>query len=98
MNILLTYLWWAVILVSTDLLRIIKRAALEVVENSKPTVVMTGIVESIDPIEIRINQKLILNADCLINTNNINSLNLGDKTALLRIQGGQKYIVLDVMQ
>ncbi len=82
---------------STNLLRIIKRAASEAVENSKPVIVVSGNVESIEPLEIRISQKLILSTDHLISTNNLSLLSLEDKVALLRVQGGQKYIVLDVI-
>lgn len=82
---------------SYSLLRLIKKTALEAVENSKPVSVIYGTVECLDPLEVRINQKLLLSAEHFVATETLSSIKVGDKLALLRLQGGQKYIVLDVI-
>lgn len=82
---------------SYSLLRLIKKTALEAVENSKPVSVIYGTVESLEPLEVRINQKLLLSAEHFVATERLSSIKVGDKLALLRLQGGQKYIVLDVI-
>lgn len=123
----------------------IKRAALDAVENSKPTAIMLGVVESISPLSIRIDQKSVLEANELLLTKNVvdywcdmtvdhetqrdadlktehthpdtgqgsfdskhqhgykgrktflvhNGLDSGDSVILIRVQGDQKYVVLD---
>jgi len=123
-----------------------KQAALEAVAATLPCAHMVGTVESVDPLNIRISQKLVLNEERLILTNAVRDyivdvtvdhltevedahthpiidtytggggslptthlhgyegrktfvvhldLSEGEKVLLLRVQGGQKYIVLD---
>ena len=52
-----------------DLLSEIKRAAIDSYENSKPFNAMIGIVETINPLSVRLDQKLVLNERFLILTN-----------------------------
>lgn len=54
-----------------NLIEIIKRASLDAVENSKPMAVVIGVVESVRPLTIRIDQKSILEQDDLILTKNV---------------------------
>lgn len=82
---------------SASLLRLIKRTALEAVENSKPVNVTYGEVMSTTPLEIRLNQKLLLSSEHLVETQRLQGLSAGNKVVLLRLQGGQHYMVLDVM-
>ena len=49
----------------------IKRAAIEAFEASKPTNIIVGEVQSVSPISIKIDQKLILDEDFLILTNTL---------------------------
>ncbi len=53
----------------SDLLKEIKRAAMNSYENSKPFNAMIGIVETEKPLSIKLDQKLILNERFLILTN-----------------------------
>ena len=78
-----------------DLIVLIKKAAKEAVTASKPAEIRYGIVTSIKPIEVLIDQKLNLNDDLIVKTEIIKSLKKGDKIALLRNQGGQEYLILD---
>lgn len=55
----------------TDILEIIKRTALEAVNNSSPTSVLFGLVLSNSPLEIQVEQKLVLTKEFLILTKNV---------------------------
>lgn len=114
-----------------NMIEIIKKTSLDAVENSKPMIAIIGVVESIGPLTIRIDQKSILEQDDLILTKNVvdysidmtvdhiteinssleephshdykgeksfkihNALEVNDSVILLRVQGDQRYIVLD---
>ena len=113
----------------TDMLNIIKKAAMEAIENQKPAALMLGTVESEAPLEIRIEQRFSLKAAQLIlpramtdheveieidaatesggdpghiheiagkkMARILNGLRTGEAVLLLRMQGGQKYMILD---
>ncbi len=77
----------------SDLVESMKSAALAAVEASKPCAVVFGVVTSIFPLSVRIDAKLMLTTDHLINSSNW-IFDIGDKLILLRMQGGQKFIVV----
>ena len=130
----------------SELLQIIKQAASEQNEASKPVAVVMGKVLAVSPIKIQIDQKLTLSESALILTKSVidysvnmtvnhateshthahsyiddsstrttetnthshsyngtkaftvhNKLNVGDSVVLLRVQGGQKFVVLDIV-
>lgn len=54
-----------------DLLRIIKKAAVEAVNASKPTAIVYGKVISISPLKINVEQKMTLTAAQLVLTRNV---------------------------
>lgn len=82
---------------STDFLFLIKKAAIEAVEASKPVKIEYGKVAKTSPLEILVEQKKRLDIDFLVITNAAKEAGLavGDKVVLLQQQGGQMYIVLD---
>lgn len=51
---------------SSDFVKVIKKSAIEAVKNSKPTDIFYGTVQSISPLTIFIDQKLILSEKFLI--------------------------------
>lgn len=85
------------------LLEIIKKAAVEAVEAAKPVSVVFGRVTAASPLTVRVDQKLTLSGDMLAVCAGIEplpghvreGLKAGDRVLLLRMQGGQKYVVLD---
>ncbi|OAB46537.1 DUF2577 domain-containing protein [Paenibacillus antarcticus] len=107
------------------MLDVIKQAALEVIKNSNPTAVMFGTVLSISPLEISVDQRLILTEAFLIVPESMGrfeidlkhvhaviglpdtkeslldkivirkGLESGDKVILMRLQGGQQFVVMD---
>jgi sortase (surface protein transpeptidase) len=120
----------------SNLVEVIKRIVAETVEASKPATITYGEVMKVNPLEIRIEQKLTLPEEFFVLTKAVtdhyidmtvshvtenrgggsgdaafashnhdysgrkrflihNGLKVGEKVILLRVQGGQKYIVLD---
>ncbi|MEA4972914.1 MAG: DUF2577 domain-containing protein [Candidatus Metalachnospira sp.] len=120
----------------SNLLGIIKKAAQDVIENSKPADVEYGTVMSISPLTIMVDQKRIYSEGFLVVTKNLtdfevdvtvnwstestsggsgydsfsshvhsitgrkkiiihNGLKVGEKVALLRLAGGQEFLVID---
>ncbi|MDI2928448.1 DUF2577 domain-containing protein [Clostridioides difficile] len=85
---------------SQDLLQIIKKAAMDAVETSNPIRIVFGIIESISPLKVKIEQKLSIGEIFLIQTDTFKRYTdkkIGDKVVLIRMQGGQQYLVLDRM-
>lgn len=85
---------------SQDLLQIIKKAAMDAVETSYPMRVVFGTIESISPLRVKIEQKLSIGEIFLIQTDTFKRYTdkkIGDKLVLIRMQGGQQYLILDRM-
>lgn len=98
----------------TDLVRLIKKIALEAVDASNPTAIVYGKVSSVSPLKVYVEQKITLSKEQLVLTRSVkdhtvqiidngttktitikNGLVAGDKVVMLRMQGGQQYIVID---
>lgn len=124
----------------SNLVEVIKKAAVEAVQASNPTSLVVGLVESAEPLVITVEQRLTLDEDFLILTNQVKNhyvdvslsystsseshshtcpdgstssnthmhknsgkkkmilhygLKKGEEVLLFKVQGGQKYIVLD---
>lgn len=77
------------------LIPLLKRIALEAVEASKPTVVLFGTVSSINPLSIYLEQKRTITKNFLIITDKAKNFAVGDGVIMVRMQGGQKYIIID---
>lgn len=73
----------------------IKRVALQAFEESTPSGVFFGQVVSAEPLKIQIEQKLTLGSKNLVLTESVTDLVVGDKVILLRVQGGQQFVVSD---
>lgn len=80
-----------------EFLKIVKKAAVDAVNAEKPAAVCFGKVVGTSPLEISVEQKMTLGAAQLILTNTVkdDTLLAGDGVCLLRMQGGQKYVVVD---
>ncbi|ANB62305.1 DUF2577 domain-containing protein [Anoxybacteroides amylolyticum] len=80
-----------------SLVDLIKNVAVKAVEATNPVNVLFGTVASESPLEIQIHQKLRLTEDFLVITERVDQANVrrGDRVVLLRVQGGQQFIVLD---
>ncbi|HBG1037138.1 TPA: DUF2577 domain-containing protein [Clostridioides difficile] len=85
---------------SQELLQIIKKTAIDAVETSNPIRIVFGIIESISPLKVKIEQKLSIDDFFLIQTETFKRYTdkkVGDKLVLIRMQGGQQYLILDRM-
>ncbi|WP_025950465.1 DUF2577 domain-containing protein [Geobacillus thermocatenulatus] len=80
-----------------SLVDLIKNVAVKAVEATNPVDVLFGTVVSESPLEVQIHQKLKLTEEFLVITERVTQANLkrADKVVLLRVQGGQQFIVLD---
>ena len=89
------------------MLDVIRKASLGAVSNANPMAVMYGTVLNNQPLEINIDQRFTLPAAVLVIPETISKLTkdqngalttglqIGDRVLLLRVQGGQSYVVLD---
>lgn len=78
------------------LLRLIKQAAVEAVEAAMPMAIVFGTVASVKPLKIKLEDRRTVDDDFLVKTEaSIDKLEKGDKAALLRMQGGQKFLFMD---
>ena len=92
------------------LVNLIKQASMGAFESSNPVAVMFGTVIKTSPLEVNVEQRFTLTRDFLVLTERLTEykttiagqevvirkgLQAGDKVILLRVQGGQQYIVWD---
>lgn len=92
------------------LLNLIKHASLGALEAGNPLAIQFAIVTHIHPLEVNVDQRFTLEEDFLIVPDGLVELKLtiglteytlrrglevGDKVILLRVQGGQQFIILD---
>lgn len=82
---------------TSTLLQLIKKAAVEAVEARSPVGITYGTVTNVNPLKIKVEQKMTLTAIQLVLTRTVkdNALQIGEGVLLISEPGGQKYIVLD---
>lgn len=79
----------------------IKKAGLGAVEAGNPVAILYGTVKSINPLEVIVDQRFPLTEDFLIVPERIrelvppNELKPGQQLLLLRVQGGNQYVIWD---
>ncbi|MCR8658965.1 DUF2577 domain-containing protein [Paenibacillus endoradicis] len=94
----------------TDLLSTVKQAAMAAIAASNPVTMMYGVVTNTNPLEVNVDQRFTLPVDFLVVPESLTEnklviggtsyivregLKVGDKLLLLRVQGGQQFIILD---
>ncbi|MEK3900743.1 MULTISPECIES: DUF2577 domain-containing protein [unclassified Paenibacillus] len=92
------------------MLDIIKQASLGAVSNTNPVAFSYGTVVLAQPLQIQVEQRLLLTGAALVVVESVmeskaeiegreillrRGLEAGDRVLLVRMQGGQSYIVLD---
>jgi hypothetical protein len=92
------------------MLDIIKKASLGAVSNTNPVAFSYGTVTAAEPLQIQVDQRFILSGSALVLPESVmesriqldgkeillrRGLESGDRVLLIRMQGGQSYIVLD---
>lgn len=79
---------------SQQLVEVIKQIAVKAVESQKPTIIQYGTVVSLSPFQVRISQKEIYGKGILITLDGLPDFQIGEELILLRLQGGQQYLIL----
>jgi hypothetical protein len=75
------------------LLETIKKAGLGAIDATNPVNVLFGTVTSVQPLKINVEQRFVLHKDNLVILKHYEPA-AGDKVILLRVQGGQQYVVI----
>ena len=78
----------------TDLVQTIKQAAIDAVEAGIPARPLIGLVVGMDPLEVRVDQRLTLTERSLLFLERQRLPIMDDRLALLRFAGGQRYLVI----
>lgn len=78
----------------TQLIETIKQVAVNAVEARKPVNVLFGKVSSASPLTVRLSADQIYSKEFLITLDPAPVVRAGDVLVLVRIQGGQKFLVL----
>lgn len=77
-----------------EFLNAIKQASVDAINSSQPAAPFVGTVVAASPLSIRLDQRLLLNKEHLIVMAAADGIVKGDKVAVMRFAGGQKYLVL----
>ena len=80
-----------------DMIDAVKKAAVKAVLAGKPVHAQFGTVEHLSPLQVSIDQKIILRQSQLVQIKGLSEtqqLEVGDSVALIRVQGGQTFIIL----
>lgn len=80
-----------------QMIDVMKKVALNAIETTKPVEICYGTVQSRSPFRVRLSQKQILGKDSFIVKNGVTaqSFEEGDILILIRVQGGQQYLIYD---
>ncbi|WP_455715446.1 DUF2577 domain-containing protein [Anaerosporobacter sp.] len=79
-----------------NLTQLIKKAAIEAVQASKPSDLIFGKIVSTNPLEVSVDQKLTLSDEFVFTTYAYSQIiQVNDNVVMLRAQGGQKYLIID---
>lgn len=80
-----------------DLYQTLQQIARNAVSAEKPVEILFGRVQSLEPFQVKLSQKLTLGKAFLTVRDGVTaqSFQVGDKLILFRFQGGQKYLILD---
>lgn len=80
---------------AVELIKLIKQTALDAVNASKPVEMCFGSVKKDSPIQVLVEQKILLGEKQLVLIESVKESGLaaGDEVVLIRQQGGQKYLI-----
>lgn len=88
---------------SNNLTEVLRELTKQTLDSANLVNVCFGKVTSTNPLRINVEQRFTLTKEFIVLTKNMtinnevmdNKLKINDKVVLLRVQGGQKYVVLD---
>ncbi|MEC0232268.1 DUF2577 domain-containing protein [Paenibacillus alba] len=94
----------------TNLVRALKQASVGAVEAGAPVAFVFGEVKQVNPLEVTVDQRFALDEDFLVIPEQLTpyevtvgdqtivirrGFEVGDSLLLIRMQGGQRYLILD---
>lgn len=81
-----------------NLVSLVKKAAVEAVEATKPVTILFGTVTSNSPLQVTIDQKMILTEPHFVkNALLLGGFKVGAKLILFRLKGGQRFLISEVL-
>lgn len=78
------------------MIEIIKQVVKNYISNLKPTRVVFGKIESVSPLVIRVNEKLLIPVELIIWPPTLISADINKKVLMLQQEGGQQFYILEV--
>ena len=85
-------------LAARRMLALIRRIASETYDGNRPADLLIGEIESLDPLCVRAGACRLPLPMLLVPERLGGALHPGDTVALLKAQGGQKYLILDILK
>ncbi len=73
-----------------------KQVVKNYISNSEPTRLVFGKIESVSPLTVRVNEKLLIPEESLIWVPTFISADIDKKVLMLQQEGGQQYYILEV--
>ena len=82
---------------NTNIILLIKQICREERRSSKPADFVIGTVTKTNPLKIKVSSKITLDSDFfyVCESVDLKTIKKGDALAMLRAQGGQRYLVID---
>ncbi|WP_068773460.1 DUF2577 domain-containing protein [Paenibacillus sp. FJAT-26967] len=77
-----------------SLLNLIKEIGRDAVGSDDPVAVLYAAVTRVSPLEVSVDQRFRLAEDFLVVLDHVTDIRVGSSLVLLRVQGGQSFIVL----
>jgi hypothetical protein len=78
------------------MIEVMKEVVKNYLSNQRPTRMVFGTIESIAPLSVRINEKLLLPKELVIWPPEFVQEDVGKKVLMLQQEGGQHYYILEV--
>lgn len=74
----------------------IKEIVKNYINSIKPARLVFGRVETVDPLTVRVSEKLLIPAEMIIWSPALTSYDIGKKVLMIQQEGGQQYYILEV--
>lgn len=78
------------------MIEVIKEIVKNYISNSKPTRLVFGKIETVTPMAVRVNEKLLIPAELIIWPPTLSPADTGKKVLMVQQEGGQQYYILEV--
>lgn len=88
----------------SDLIKVVKKIAVDAVQSEKPTSITLGQIDSLDTLKIKLNQNISIGTKFLKigsvfkNLLDEDKVNIGDTVIMINQEGGQVFFIMDVIK